>query len=86
MNLQQQPDSSIHYTSVHYTSVVPIVVSYRKLVALAENRQQSIEIFHYGLLDCRFQQRNASQRIDLGDPISDENTACSLHIGYRSPR
>ena len=28
-------------------SVVPIVASYRKLVAVAKNRRQSIETFHY---------------------------------------
>ena len=65
---------------------MPIVASYQKLVAVAENRRQSIEIFHYRLLECCFRQRNASQRINLGDPISDENTACFLHIGYRSPK
>ena len=57
-------------------SVVPIVASYWKLVAVAENRRQSIEIFHYRLLERRFWRRNASQRINLGDPMSDENTAC----------
>ena len=30
-------------------SVVPIVASYRKLVAVAKNRRQSIETFHYCL-------------------------------------
>ena len=30
-------------------SVVPIVASYRKLVAVAKNRRQSIETFHYRL-------------------------------------
>ena len=67
-------------------SVVRIVTSYRKLVAVAENRPQSIEIFHYRLLERRFQWRNASQRINLRDPISDENTACFLHIGYQVDR
>ena len=68
-------------TFVKYSgSVVPIVASYRKLVAVAENRRQSIEIFHYRLLERRFRQRNASQRFNLGDPISDENTACFLRI------
>ena len=71
---------------MEYTSVVPIVASYQKLVAVAEYRRQSIEIFHYWLLECCFWRRNVSQRINLGDPISDENTACFLHIGYRSPR
>ena len=66
-------------------SVVPIVASCRKLVTVAENQLQSIEMFHYRLLEHRFRRKNASQRINLGDPISDENTACFLHIGYRSP-
>ena len=48
------------------TSVVPIVASNRKLVAIVKNRQQSIEIFHYWLLECLFRWRNASQRINLG--------------------
>ena len=68
------------------SSVVPIVASYRKLVSVAENRRQSIEMFHYWLLEVRFWRRNASQRISLGDIILDENTACFLHIGYRSLR
>ena len=33
------------------TSVVPIVASYRKLVAVAKNRRHSIETFHYRLSD-----------------------------------
>ena len=37
-----------------YISVVPIVASYRKLVAVAKNRQQSIETFHYRLLELRY--------------------------------
>ena len=35
-------------------SVVPIVASYRKLVAVARNRRQSIETFHYRLLELRY--------------------------------
>ena len=58
------------------SSVVPIVASYRKLVAVAENRRQLNENFHYRLLERHFRLRNASQRINLGDPISDENTPC----------
>ena len=61
------------------TSVVPIVASYRKLGRC----RKSIENFHYQLLE-RFQRRNASQRINLCDPISDENAAWFLRIGYRS--
>ena len=57
-------------------SVVPIVASYRKLVSVAKNWRQSIEIFLYPLLECRFRWRNASQRISLGEPITDES------IGY----
>ena len=37
-----------------YTSVVPIVASYRKLVAVAKNRRQSIETFHYRLSELRY--------------------------------
>ena len=36
------------------SSVVPIVASYRKLVAVAKNRQQSIETFHYRLSELRY--------------------------------
>ena len=32
-----------------FTSVVPIVASYRKLVPVAKSRRQSIETFHYRL-------------------------------------
>ena len=78
--------SSLDLIHMVVSSVVPTVASYRKLVAVAENRRQSIEIFHYRLLEGSFRRRNASQRINLGDPISDENTACFLHIGYRFPR
>ena len=47
---------------------MPIVASYRKLVAVAKNRRQSTESFHYRLLECRFWWRNASQRINFGRP------------------
>ena len=36
------------------SSVVPIVASYRKLVAVARNRRQSIETFHYRLSELRY--------------------------------
>ena len=35
-------------------SAVPIVASYQKLVAIAKNQRQSIEIFHFRLLERRF--------------------------------
>ena len=35
-------------------SVVPIVASYRKLVAVTKNRRQSIETFHYRLSELRY--------------------------------
>ena len=35
-------------------SVVPIVASYRKLVAVAKNRRQSTETFHYRLSELRY--------------------------------
>ena len=38
--------SVIQHISVDFTSVVPIVASYRKLVAKAKNRRLSIENFH----------------------------------------
>ena len=45
---------SFNYTNSSLTprlsiSVVPLVASYRKLVAVAKNRRQSIETFHYRL-------------------------------------
>ena len=36
------------------SSVVPIVASYRKLVAVAKNWRQSIETFHYRLSELRY--------------------------------
>ena len=35
-------------------SVVQIVASYRKLVAVAKNRRQSIETFHYRFSERRY--------------------------------
>ena len=86
MQFQSKSDAFFFLKGNFVTSVVPTVASYRKLVAVAENRRQSIEIFHYHLLERLFRWRNASQRINLSEPISDENTACFLHIGYWSPR
>ena len=39
---------------IDVASVVPIVASYRKLVAVAKNRRQSIETFHYRLSELRY--------------------------------